>query len=136
MKEYEKLKAELPMSSAMFCCLINNYIKTTLKCCSCPHFNGECKDFAEQGKCKAMDVAINDILVFNDGDIEYATTRRAISKALEYNLENGENPWQGETVGAVIEDYKEEAPFGENNIMASMLYNLLSPSDIIYEIKH
>ena len=79
---------------------------------------------------------MNEILVFHDGCYEFATTRQAISHALEVNQDNNENPWIGETVDAVIEDYIAESNFGDENALASVLFELLSTSDIVTSIDH
>ena len=129
-----KLKAELPMTSAMYLRLVNRFACTTQACVSCRHPNGECVNFAGKGTCNAMDKKINDILVFHDGAVEFATTRQAVAHALETNQENEENPWTGETVDAVIEDYTAEAEFEKENMCTSTLYDLLSTCDIITEI--
>ncbi|WP_368191381.1 hypothetical protein [Blautia sp. 1033sp1_1033st1_G9_1033SCRN_220408] len=126
-----KLKAELPMSSAMYCKLINTYLKTTARCCRCIVPNGECADIAASGKCKAFDSKMNHVLVFRTEDGEFATTRSAIAHALEVNQDNDQNSWIGETVDAVIEDYK-NSPTPENE--ANSLYELLSSNDIVSEI--
>ena len=129
-----KLKSELPMTSVMYLKLVNKFAHTTQACVSCRHPNGECVSFARKGTCNAMDRKINDVLVFHDGTVEFATTRLAVAHALETNQENEENPWIGETVDAVIEDYTAEAEFEKENMCASTLYNLLSNCDIITEI--
>ena len=129
-----KLKAELPMTSAMYLRLVNRFACTTQACASCRHPNGECVNFARKGTCNAMDKKINDVLVFHDGMKEFATTRLAVAHALETNQENEENPWIGEIVDAVIEDYTAEAEFEKENVYASILYNLLSWHEIITEI--
>lgn len=82
-----------------------------------------------------MNKEINNILVFHDGDTEFATTRAAIAHALEVNQANDENMWIGETVNAVIEDYYSEAEFGKDDVSATILYNLLSSNDIIDQIE-
>lgn len=33
---------------------INSHTKLTLYCCSCPHHNGECVNFARAGTCRAF----------------------------------------------------------------------------------
>lgn len=129
-----KLKSELPMTSAMYITLVNKVAKTTLYCAHCHHHNGECVDFAMVGACKAMDKCVNDVLVFHDGCYEFATTRYAVSRALEANQENDENPWIGKTVDAVIEDYLNESEFGKENVCAASLHELLSTSDILAEL--
>ena len=135
-----KLKT-IPMSSVMYVKLVNTYSKTTAACSSCTHDNGECMNFAIEGKCNAMSPKINEILVFNTGELEFATTRRAISKALEYNEDLPEY-WQGVTVDAVIEDYlKEFEDLTECNKLeelgsfyATCILDMISQSDIIAEV--
>ena len=53
-------------------------------------------------------------------------TRYAVSRALEANRENEDNPW--ETVDAVLEDYAMDP---ETSL--SILYNLLASADIMAE---
>lgn len=132
---FGKLKSELPMTSAMYINLVNKVAKTTSYCANCHQHNGECVDFAKNGRCKAMDSKLNDVLVFHDGYYEFATTRLAIAHALEVNQDNDENPWIGETVDAVIEDCVNEAEFGKENTCAASLYELLSTSDILVKIE-
>lgn len=123
-----KLKMKLPMSSAMYCHLINHYVKRTAICCHCRVENGECATIAQAGNCKAFDKSLNDVLVFRDSDTEFATTRMALAHALEVNQDNEDNPWIGETVDAVIEDYKSDKE------LAASIYELISSTDIIAEI--
>ena len=132
-----KLKT-LPMTNVMYLRLVNKIFSTTAACCNCSQPNGECVHIALEGKCNACISEMNKILVFHDGCYEFATTRQAISHALKVNQENEENPWIGQTVDAVIEDYMEEAKsnFGKENVLASILFELLSTSDIITSIDH
>ena len=129
-----KLNAELPMTSTMYLKLVNKFSNDVPICGNCRHSNGECANFAKAGTCNMMNKEINNILVFHDGDTEFATTRDAIAHALEVNQENEENAWIDETVNAVIEDYCSKAEFGEENVFASILYNLLSLNDIIAHV--
>ena len=110
----KKLKTILPMSSAMYCNLINNYLKNTSKCCACTIPNGECAEIAAQGRCKAFNGSLNSLLVFKGNDLEFTTTRAAIAHVLEVNQENSENPWIGETVNSVIEDYRTNQELGRS----------------------
>lgn len=123
------------MSSTMYLRLVNKFSNSVPMCGNCRHSNGECVNFAKAGTCNMMNKKINNILVFHDGDTEFATTREAIAHALEANQENEENAWIGETVNAVIEDYCSEAEFGKENVFVSILYNLLSANDIITQIE-
>lgn len=142
-----KLTAELPMTSAMFTMLVNNYVNTTEKCCSCLHCNGECGDFAKAGTCKAMDERINKVLVFHTGELEFATTREKISKMLAAQHQSDYDGYIPETVNEVIEDYingwvntSETDPFadfGKENGFAASLYENLKDEvfgAIIYEL--
>ena len=130
-----KLKT-LPMTNVMYLRLVNKIFDTTTACCNCSQSNGECVHIAAEGKCNAYRSAMNEILVFHDGTYEFATTRLAISHALEANQDNEENPWIGETVDAVIDDYMKESDFGNENSFAGILFELLSTSDIIISIDH
>ena len=149
------LNAELPMSNAMFAMLVSKYAKTLEKCCLCPHSNGECGEFAKQGKCRAMDESINEVLVFHTGSYEFATSRKAISKLLDAQHHLSDEQYIPETVDAVIEDYVNETTFGEaevkeflegkgsfgqkNNFAACLLTNLdeeLGDGGFIYTIEY
>lgn len=134
------LNAELPMSNAMFAMLVSKYAKTLEKCCLCPHSNGECGEFAKQGKCRAMDESINEVLVFHTGSYEFATSRKAISKLLDAQHHLSDEQYIPETVDEVIEVYVNETTFSEtevkeffegkgsfgqeNNFAASLMENL------------
>ena len=120
------LNAELPMSNAMFAMLVSKYAKTLEKCSLCPYSNGECGEFAKQGKCRAMVESINDVLVFHTGFCEFATSRKAISKLLDAQHHLSNEQYIPETVDAVIEDYLNySSEFGEENgFAASLMENL------------
>lgn len=126
----------LPMSNTMFAMLISKYSKTLEKCCKCPHFNGECGEFAEQGKCIAMDDSINRVLVFSDGEIEFATTRDKISKLLEIQHQSQYDGWIPETVDDVIDSYLNGEFKGTNPFATSLYENLINNviGGIIYKI--
>lgn len=135
------LNAELPMSNAMFAMLVSKYAKTLEKCCLCPHSNGECGEFAKQGKCRAMDESINEVLVFHTGSYEFATSRKAISKLLDAQHHLSNEQYIPETVDAVIEDYLNySSGFGEENgFAASLMENLdeeLGDGGFIYTIEY
>lgn len=135
------LNAELPMSNAMFAMLVSKYAKTLEKCCLCPHSNGECGEFAKQGKCRAMDESINEVLVFHTGSYEFATSRKAISKLLDAQHHLSNEQYIPETVDAVIEDYLNySSGFGEeNSFAASLMENLdeeLGDGGFIYTIEY
>lgn len=121
-------KLEKEISSSVYLQFVNKIWKNTSICCTCTIRNGECATIAKKGMCKAFRNELNnkDILIFNNKVYEFATTRRAISKALEANRENEENPW--ETVDAVLEDYAMNP-----ETSATILYDLLSSADIIAE---
>ena len=114
-----KLKKDI--SSSVYLQFVNKIWKNTSTCCTCTIRNGECVIIAQKGKCKAFRNELNspDILVFKDDEHEIVTTRYAVSRALEANRENEDNPW--ETVDAVLET------------SLSILYNLLASADIMAE---
>lgn len=134
------LNTELPMSNAMFAMLVSKYAKTLEKCSLCPYSNGECGEFAKQGKCRAMVESINDVLVFHTGFCEFATSRKAISKLLDAQHHLSNEQYIPETVDEVIEVYVNETTFSEtevkeffegkgsfgkeNNFAASLMENL------------
>lgn len=135
------LNAELPMSNAMFAVLISKYAKTLEKCSLCPHSNGECGEFAKQGKCRAMDESINEVLVFHTGYYEFATSRKAISKLLDAQYHLSDEQYIPETVDAVIEDYLNYgSEFGEENQFAASLMDSLDEElgngGFIYQIEY
>ena len=137
--EFPILNAELPMSNAMYAMLVSRYAGTIDRCCSCSHFNGECGEFAKKGRCRAMDVSINKILVFNTGETEFATTRYKIAKALEYLHQSGCGSSMPETVDGVIEDYIQAGEIGNQDAFAMILYERLCDDvfgGIIYEINY
>lgn len=134
------LNAELPMSNAMFAMLVSKHAKTLEKCSLCPHSNGECGEFAKQGKCRAMDESINEVLVFHTGSCEFATSRKAISKLLDAQHHLSNEQYIPETVDEVIEDYLNYgSEFGsENGFAASLMKNLdeeLGSGGFIYQIE-
>lgn len=122
----EKLKKDI--SATVYLQFVNKIWKNTSICCTCTIRNGECVRIAQKGKCKAFRNGLNspDILVFKDDEHEFVTTRYAVSRALEVNRENEENPW--ETVDAVLEDYVMDP-----ETSSSILYNLLASADIMAE---
>lgn len=139
--EFTVLNTALPMSNAMYAMLVSKYSKTLEKCCFCSHFNGECGEFAKQGKCRAMDESINEVLVFHDGETEFATTRYKISKMLEAQHQSDYAGWIPETVDEVIDAYLENSfesvEYGSQNGFATSLYNNLLDctfGGIIYEL--
>lgn len=121
-----KLKKDI--SSSVYLQFVNKIWKNTSTCCTCTIRNGECVRIAQKGKCKAFRNELNspDILVFKDDEHEIVTTRYAVSRALEANRENEDNPW--ETVDAVLEYYAMDP---ETSL--SILYNLLASADIMAE---
>lgn len=120
------LNPDLPMSNTMFAMLVSKYAKTLEKCSLCPYSNGECDEFAEQGKCRAMDESINKVLVFHTGSCEFATSRKAISKLLDAQHHLSDKQYIPETVDEVIEDYLNYgSEFSEENgFAASLMKNL------------
>lgn len=137
--EFPILNAELPMSNAMYAMLVSRYAGNIDRCCSCSHFNGECGEFAKEGRCRAMDVSINKILVFNTGEIEFATTRYKIAKVLEHLHQSECGNQMPETVDDVIKDYIQAGEIGNQNIFAMILYERLRDDvfgGIIYEINY
>lgn len=148
--EYLRLDTETPMTSAMFAMLISKYVKTIGRCCFCSHSNGECGDFAKQGKCRAMDKRINEsILAFHTGTIEFATTRAKVEELLKVQREADVNKdqWIPANVNEVIEAYingwigtngaKPFANFGTENCFANSLYKNLKKDitdGIVYEL--
>lgn len=144
------LKAELPMTDAMFCCLVNNYIKTSLECSNCSHDAGGCVKWAKEGKCRAMDKRINEnILNFHTGTIEFTTTKAKVEELLKAYRDAGldKDQWIPEDVNEVIDSYinnwdctSETNPFAdfekENGFAKSLYKNLKRDvtDAIVYEL--
>ena len=148
--EYLRLETETPMTSVMFAMLVSKYVKTIGRCSFCSYSNGECGDFAELGKCRAMDKRINEnILNFHTGTIEFATTKAKVEELLKAEKDAGldKDQWIPENVNEVIESYINSwdctsetdpfADFGKENNFAKSLYGLLKEKiadGIVYEL--
>lgn len=148
--EYLRLDTETPMTSAMFAMLVSKYVRTIGRCTFCSYSNGECGDFANQGKCRAMDKRINEnILNFHTGTIEFATTRAKVEELIRVHKQAGldKDQWIPENVNEVIESYinswdctSETDPFADfekENNFAKSLYGLLKENiadGIVYEL--